>query len=149
MGFCRLLKTILFISAVVIPAAEIAAETQQSTASATIQVTATVVPAVGIHAPDDVLLVSTPGQAKALGLYEPNRSTESSAPPQQLVMHYPSSGILLSVDNGSTDRERLSFEDSPGDSEGPGTRLVDLEHLCQSVAGESGDIVLTIIYTEN
>lgn len=133
-----------------------AADGFQGEASGTIQATATVVPSLGFTDPHTTLSVSTASH-DLLGAYEPMSDEKENPSREQLMLRYPSGGIVLMVGDGCGNDCTVDLSLSGGyvetgemDRSGvPGAALLNLHRLSADYSTNETNLVITLVYSEN
>ncbi len=149
------MKIALLTAAVLVLSTGLAAQDWSEPVSATIQVTATVVPTLG------GTLLEEPVQLASLDGYVGLQSMPSTADPEgalirhSLKIQFPSlSSVLVSVESDAGVVEYLPLAechiiDVDADSKGPGAMEIDIGDLAFDLAVSGGDCIVTLIYSEN
>lgn len=131
----------------------LAAQTYTDQASATIQVTATVVPSLGVTSPDDNLLYSNAAHNPGVIDVAVNKTGTEALSMHRMLVRYPSLGsVVVSIESDSKAAESFALarwhQDEP-DLSRPGAVVLDLEDIDRELTANGSDIILTLIYSEN
>jgi len=143
MGFRHLFFIGLYVAvSIVFVTAPGSAQTFGGQASAKIQATATVVPSLGMTAPEDNEVSLSAGQAFGVRDIDKLASGHDALSIHRLLVRFPSlSSTLVTVESDTKSIDRFSLADwseqsrerSSGEITGPGAMLVDLSRVRQSI----------------